>query len=524
MTKTANESKKAARLTALIESEIETIEAAIATAVSNNKFECEITDSPMTRTSDVAEPIREAKAHCAMDIYSFVLDAEEEHGLDYQEGDILTLSGLTSDTPVKLQVSEVNEVGNVEALDVLDEGIYENITSVSSLKYLDESKFIDITKPFGRENDLRINRDGSYQVRNASSWINPPHVFTDYYVPTDDFGDNLNIVHSESGDYVKYNNTWNVGNVLAGFPVPTDFGNDFDIINNLLGQTYIKLHRTDISSWYVVPQIWHLDTFPDARTIGEGDLVYYTKTRANGAIVVYRMVKYNGVLVSINNSVEYDWSDKTISDLSDYGKKFDIIYDNGDYYIKLVHRWALSTDFIEMTDLYKESSIGEEYDLFSDSGDVYYIKRNGMWVLVHKIWNLNFYDIGHDEVCTDLTWNINHIIVDDGGDGYDGVVSVEIDGNDEIAYANVEDGVIKSISLKDTKNVYHQMPTIKFRMEGEQISRKLYKIWKRKTFNAELADAMKYVMDYFTNLNYSIARVSNHQNNDKTFNWMIRWY
>jgi len=523
MTTSASESKKSARLTTLINSEIEAIESAIATAVSNNKFECTITDTAMTRTSDISEPIRQATAHCAMDIYSFVLDAEEEHGLDYQEGDILTLSGITSDTPVKLQVSEVSNTGNVEELEVLDEGIYDNIISVSSLKYLDESKFIDITKPFGSDNDLRLNRDGSYEVRDNTGWKTPENIFTDDYVPTETFGEELNIVHSLAGDYVKYNEIWNKANILDGFPIPDDFGNDFDIVSNLLGKTYIKLHRTDISSWYIVPQIWHVNSFPDAKTIGEGDLVYYTIIRANGKEVVYKMVKYNGVLIQIKNSQEYDWSDKSIADLAGYGKQYDVIYDKGSYYIKL-RKWILATDYINMTELFTRSDIGEEYDIFADSGDLYYIKRNDMWRIVHKVWNLAFYDIGHDEVCTDITWNINHIVVDDGGEGYNGIVSVEIDGNDNIAEAVVENGVIKAINVKSVKEIYRQQPVIKFRMLGEQISQKLYKIWKRKEFNAELADAMKYVIDYFTNLNYSIARETNKKEGGKTFNWKIRWY
>ena len=64
----ATSAKQYARNKTRIIKEINDIEENIAQAVDDNQFECDVYNTVMTDARETAEPIKEAKAHCIMEL------------------------------------------------------------------------------------------------------------------------------------------------------------------------------------------------------------------------------------------------------------------------------------------------------------------------------------------------------------------------------------------------------------------------------------------------------------------------
>ena len=519
MTNTAKVSKKAARLQGIIDTEISTIDQAIDEAVSNNLFECTIDNSIMTSTEDEFSPSTPAEAHCRMDIWSFELD--DVNGEDYRVGDILTFADIQSEIPTLVKVSEIDEIGNPLAFEIVQEGIYDTIATTSALKYYDESRYLDITSDFGENHSLRINRNETYQIKIDDEWKNCNRVYTVTSTPDDSFGDNNSIFITDGKTYIKVDDNWQESTSYSKMPIINSFGNEYDMIIGLLGHNYIKLTLDETPKWYDFGDIIDVTTYPDPKDYNTGDVVYYTTQRVNSSYT-YKLVKKNNIWYQIRNNQEYDYTGRTIDDLDDFGVNGDIITCNDDAYIKTNGHWVKATSTYNSSYIFRYGDLGEEYDLYIQD-ETYYCKIDGVWTILTSIFDLNTYDIGHNESAFNITWNINSISVDDEGDGYDNTTLVKVGGKESIAKANVEDGKVVSVDVIKTDGIYKVLPTVSFHMVGDRIAEKCYQIWKQKLVNPELQDAMKQVIDHYQDLKYSVSRVTN-KSTGKNFKWKIRWY
>lgn len=519
MTSSAKDSKKEARLNGLIESEISIIDNAIALAVENNKFECEIVGSIMTQEDDSYEPTVEAQAHCKMDIWSFELD--DNNGQDYREGDVLTFSNAQSDIPTLVKVSETDEIGNPISFDIEQEGVYDEICTSSPLKYADESNYLDITQPFGQNADLRLNRNNSYDVQYNGEWYKCGHIYSSDFEPTDDFGENESVFICQNSGLIKLNGKWVNANSVSETLLSDTFGNQFDLVLNLFGHNYVKIIRDETPKWYDFGEIIYVTSYPDVKQYQNGDVVFYTTHRAT-ADYTYKLVKNNDIWYQMRDNTTYDFIDKTMEDMSDLGNEKDIVSDGTNSYFKLNGQWKQAVETYHSDTMYRNSDFGEDYDVII-SGETYFCKLNGQWEQVHKVWNLNEYDIGHNESAFNITWNINDIVIDNQGDGYIYDTIVKIDGNSKLATCEVEDGKVVSVTVKKKDTVYNHRPEVSFHMVGDRISEKCYQVWKKKLINVELQDAIKQVIDHYEELNYSVSRVTNKKTGN-TFIWKIRWY
>lgn len=519
MTNTAKQSKINARLQGLIDTEIATIDEAIETAVNSNKFECEVSSSPMTQTTDEYLPIEEAQAHCRMDIWSLELD--ENNGEGYREDDILTFADVTSDIPVLIKVLDVDEIGNPINFEIVQEGIYDEIVTSSAFKYYDDSNFLDVTKDYGEDKDLRLNRDGTYDVKLDGIWHRCLNVYTLETKPDPEFGEENAVFITNGKTYIKVKNKWQESNSYNSLPVVDSFGNEYDMIFGLLGHNYIKLTIDETPRWYDFGEVINVTSYPDPKDYNNGDVVYFTTHRVNSDYV-YKLVKKNNIWYQIRNNTEYDFTGKTMEELSDFGSNGDIITSGNDTYVKKNGQWIKAASTYNSTLIYRYNDLGEEYDVFIQDG-IYYCKINGIWNIITKVWNLNILDIGHGENAFNITWNINSIVIDNAGDGYNNATLVSVGGSESIASCTVENEKIASVEVLNKEKVYKYQPEVKFRMVGERISEKCYQIWKQKIVNPELADAMKQIIDHYEELRYSVSRLTN-KSSGNTFKWKIRWY
>ena len=519
MSNTAKVSKTNARLKTLIEEEITAIDNAIATAVENNKFECEVSGTTMTQSDDTYQPTVPAEAHCKMDIWSFELD--DINGQDYREGDILTFANAQSDTPTLVKVAEIDEIGNPISFEIEQEGVYDEVCSASALKYADESNYLDINTTFGSDSDLRLNRDDTYEVQYQNEWHKCGHIYTSEFEPTDEFGEDNSVFVSGNNGLIKLDGKWVNANSVSSTLLSDSFGNQFDLIINMLGHNYVKIIRDETPKWYDFGEIVQVSSYPDAKDYQNGDVVFYTTHRAT-ADYTYKLVKNNDIWYQMKDNTTYDFTGKTIEDMSDLGNEKDIVSDGTNSYFKLNNQWHQAVETYHSDSMYRNSDFGEDYDVII-SGETYFVKLNGEWEQVNKVWNLNEYDIGHNESAFNITWNINSIEVDNQGDGYIFDTIVKVDGKSKIATAEIEDGKIVSVSVNKKDGIYNHRPEVSFHMVGERISEKCYEIWKKKLVNVELQDAMKQVIDHYEDLNYSVSRITNKET-AKTFKWKIRWY
>lgn len=518
-TASAKTSKKEARLKSLIDNEILAIDSAISTAVADNKFECEVVESPMTMTTDSEEPTVEAQAHCQMDIWSFELD--DENGQDYREGDILTFADINSDNPTLVKVSEVDEIGNPTSFEIEQEGVYDVISTTSNFKYYDESNYLDINSMFGSDGDLRLNRNNTYEVQYNNAWNKCNNIYTSELEPTDDFGEEESVFITDFDGLIKINGKWIDATGVSSTLLSDSFGNEFDIIYNLLGHNYIKITTNEYPRWFDFGQVINVTTYPDSKNYENGQVVFYTTHRANSDFT-YKLVKNNNIWYQIKNNTEYDFSDKSFDDLVEFGQEKDIISDGTTSYFKLNGAWHQASKTYHVENMYRYAEFGEEFDVIISNGN-YFCKLNGVWEQVNKVWNMNDYDIGHNESAFNITWNINNVVIDNQGEGYSGTSIVVIDGNKSVASCLVEDGKIISVSVNKKDTVYNHQPEVKFQMVGEKISEKCYNIWKQKVKDVEIQDAMKQVITHYESLNYSVSRVTN-KSTGNTFKWKIRWY
>ena len=519
MTSSAKESKKQARLKTLIESEISAIDSAIAIAVENNKFDCEVVGTTMTQEDDSYEPTVEAQAHCKMDIWSFELD--DINGQDYREGDILTFANAQSDTPTLVRVAEIDEIGNPISFEIEQEGVYDEICSESALKYADESNYLDINTAFGSDSDLRLNRNDTYDVQYQNEWHHCEHIYTSEFEPTDDFGEDNSVFVSGNNGLIKLNGKWVNANSVSPTLLSDSFGNQFDLIINMLGHNYVKIIRDETPKWYDFGEIIEVSSYPDVKLYNNGDVVFYTTHRAT-ADYTYKLVKNNDIWYQMKDSTTYDFTGKTIEDMGDLGEEKDIVSDGTNSYFKLNNQWHQAVETYHSDSMYRNSDFGEDYDVII-SGETYFVKLNGEWEQVNKVWNLNDYDIGHNESAFNITWNINDVEIDNQGDGYIYDTLVKIDGKSKLATCEVEDGKIISVSVNKKDTVYNHRPEVSFHMVGDRISEKCYQIWKKKLVDVELQDAIKQVIEHYEDLNYSVSRITNKKTGN-TFIWKIRWY
>ena len=81
----ATEAKQYARNKSRILKEINDIEEYIMQAVDENQFECDVYNTVMTDAREFADPIKEAKSHCIMELSKVTIHK------DYENEDVIQL-------------------------------------------------------------------------------------------------------------------------------------------------------------------------------------------------------------------------------------------------------------------------------------------------------------------------------------------------------------------------------------------------------------------------------------------------
>lgn len=575
----ATHSKDRARLDSLIVNEIHNIENFIIEAVANNKFETTVYDTLMTKTNEDFLPTRTAQAHCIMrvndltlninpmnyvlwsndisyaignkvfyegeyyvciedhqsgdvfDVSKWEIDETVKYG-DYKVGEELTITGLTSDTPVIFRITEVSDKGRIINMEIVNRGVYTEVLTSSDLEYADKSNYLNIYEDFGLQGDIRINRDGQEFVKVDTEWEDLSGIiYNQESIPASTFGlmnslyyvtdyDNI-LVKTTDSDWIQHNDFY----LYDTFTLPQDFGTIFSTAYGVFGENYIKLAKDQTNlSWYKIKNILRLNYMPGSNIGSENDILYYTHRTIDNELKTDKFVKLNNFWHPIENPVEYDFTTKPDDA---FGENLDLFrYDPNTVFVKNNDVWVEAVNQYRYDMIHTYSAWGEDFDMIRYTGEYapqqWYTKIDGIWVEVEKVWDLNKYKIGIDAKAEKITWGIRDVIVDDTGDGYQWQVDVLFSSGDAVAKAVVSNAKIIEIETLYGGTALEEIPTISFKMTGTNIAKDCYSVWKKTKENDVLDDAMNEVIDYFTAKNYSITRVTNDQT-EVSFNWLVRW-
>lgn len=218
----ATSAKQYARNKTRIIKEINDIEENIAQAVDDNQFECDVYNTVMTDARETAEPIKEAKAHCIMELskVSIHKDYETEEddtfikeiycnhsnlespfdtiscgnakisepidsfanggnaeGIAYSKnyfrvGEILSVKDRNDINPLEFKVIEINGNGDIINLEILNRGEFtDEIFDTAQLQYKDMTNWLDVDSDYGLISDLRITRENEVMVKDLTTGI-----------------------------------------------------------------------------------------------------------------------------------------------------------------------------------------------------------------------------------------------------------------------------------------------------------------------------------------------------------------
>lgn len=234
----ATSAKQYARNKSRILKEINDIEEYIMQAVDENQFECDVYNTVMTDAREMAEPIKEAKSHCVMELSKITIHKDYElediietpllkyvygglsstedfeeptiyggdsttteftlfanggdsqgrvHPVNYfRVGEILQVQNDTNPIPLEFRVSEINNNGDIINLEIVNRGEYTTIFDTAKLVYKNmkywtdetikpgDSVWLDIDSDYGLISDLQITRNNEQQVKDLNG--NPSYL------------------------------------------------------------------------------------------------------------------------------------------------------------------------------------------------------------------------------------------------------------------------------------------------------------------------------------------------------------
>lgn len=227
----ATEAKQYARNKSRILKEINDIEEYIMQAVDENQFECDVYNTVMTDAREFADPIKEAKSHCIMELSKVTIHKDYENedlnnsplikyvdggnsetelfeeiidggnsetnifenfanagdsaGKIYPKnyfrvGEVLQVKDDNNSIPLEFRVSEINDNGDIINLEIVNRGEYTTIFDTAKLVYKNmkywndetikpgDSVWLDIDSDYGLISDLQITRDNEQQVKDLN--------------------------------------------------------------------------------------------------------------------------------------------------------------------------------------------------------------------------------------------------------------------------------------------------------------------------------------------------------------------
>jgi len=457
----ATDAKKYARNRTRIIKEINDIEENILQAVDSNKFECNVYNTVMTDERDMAEPIKDAKSHCVMQLSSVKIHENEDSDGETSiiENDIyggqsdsefleeinggLADSEFTSSVdggyaelirknyfrvgetmvirndenlvkPIKLRVSEVNLNGDIINFEILDRGEYtENILENADLEYEDMTNWLDIDSNYALQSDLQITRDGEEQVRdlinsevnpNQCKWYPIGEKYTIETLPPSAFGSQSDLYIIDSNKmYVKYseNNWLEIADIYdyESFRLPLTFGELYCVCYNVFGKTYVK----NECGWNLSPRpIIYLNHKPTHNDGLDYDIAYWEQIHTGFT----------------QDGIEYTWVEKGKSfkncnhcwvDISreydwletppdNFGKNLDIFnYPEGNYRVKVSGKWVISPFEHRFDQIYLDDSFGNDHDIITYTGE---LEPYTTYVKIAGHWNL-----------VNKVWNLNDYLL-----------------------------------------------------------------------------------------------------------------
>ena len=207
--------KQYARNKTRIIKEINDIEENVAQAVDNNEFSCDVYNTVMTDSREFAEPTKDAKAHCVMELdtiqvinennatsgsTSFIDSIDGDYAIQeepvddvmcgfapdfvpdsyanggnadnsqptnyFRVGETLVIQGRNDIKPLEFKVKEVNKNGEIIDLDIVSRGeMSSEIFGNAHLIYKDMDNWLNVDSDYGNYSDLRIDREGKVSVK-----------------------------------------------------------------------------------------------------------------------------------------------------------------------------------------------------------------------------------------------------------------------------------------------------------------------------------------------------------------------
>lgn len=411
----ATEAKQYARNKSRILKEINDIEEYIMQAVDENQFECDVYNTVMTDAREFADPIKEAKSHCIMELSKVTIHKDYENedlnnsplikyvnggnsetelfeeiidggnsetnifenfanagdsaGKIYPKnyfrvGEVLQVKDDNNSIPLEFRVSEINDNGDIINLEIVNRGEYTTIFDTAKLVYKNmkywndetikpgDSVWLDIDSNYGLISDLQITRDNEQQVKDL----------------------NGNSIYPGETDWFPIGTIYDINSLP-----PEAFGMISDTYTKEQDKIYVKTS----DGWVEVSTIYDYKTFKLPFNFGvEGTVCYnvfgknYVKTNC-GWNLSHNIWNFGDRKPTAEDGLDYD-----------IGYYNELVYDEDGTIInriphkvyKCCHRiWQEIVVEYDWDNL-PPDVFGENLDIFIWDEGRYRIKINGSWV------------------------------------------------------------------------------------------------------------------------------------------------
>lgn len=411
----ATEAKQYARNKSRILKEINDIEEYIMQAVDENQFECDVYNTVMTDAREFADPIKEAKSHCIMELSKVTIHKDYENedlnnsplikyvdggnsetelfeeiidggnsetnifenfanagdsaGKIYPKnyfrvGEVLQVKDDNNSIPLEFRVSEINDNGDIINLEIVNRGEYTTIFDTAKLVYKNmkywndetikpgDSVWLDIDSDYGLISDLQITRDNEQQVKDL----------------------NGNSIYPGETDWFPIGTIYDINSLP-----PEAFGMISDTYTKEQDKIYVKTS----DGWVEVSTIYDYKTFKLPFNFGvEGAVCYnvfgknYVKTNC-GWNLSHNIWNFGDRKPTAEDGLDYD-----------IGYYNELVYDEDGNIInriphkvyKCCHRiWQEIVVEYDWDNL-PPDVFGENLDIFIWDEGRYRIKINGSWV------------------------------------------------------------------------------------------------------------------------------------------------
>lgn len=411
----ATEAKQYARNKSRILKEINDIEEYIMQAVDENQFECDVYNTVMTDAREFADPIKEAKSHCIMELSKVTIHKDYENedlnnsplikyvdggnsetelfeeiidggnsetnifenfanagdsaGKIYPKnyfrvGEVLQVKDDNNSIPLEFRVSEINDNGDIINLEIVNRGEYTTIFDTAKLVYKNmkywndetikpgDSVWLDIDSDYGLISDLQITRDNEQQVKDL----------------------NGNSIYPGETDWFPIGTIYDINSLP-----PEAFGMISDTYTKEQDKIYVKTS----DGWVEVSTIYDYKTFKLPFNFGvEGTVCYnvfgknYVKTNC-GWNLSHNIWNFGDRKPTAEDGLDYD-----------VGYYNELVYDeNGNIINRIPHKvykcchriWQEIVVEYDWDNL-PPDVFGENLDIFIWDEGRYRIKINGSWV------------------------------------------------------------------------------------------------------------------------------------------------